>query len=207
MGRIPAKQSTARYCLLRAQNVSADVRHEKKQQAQINAYPLHTDCISLGNFPAKESQKNHRSPANCSPSMHKNRSSIYYHARTGCCFSLSCTREPDDACAGSRISPTFLSQIILLEKVLSQVLHNPNAIVKSVAMSQFPTPALREWAANPLSPEMRETFFGPLISQVEKKSGNNKAAGGTESSLKSTLWATRSETLATDTLIGETHAI
>jgi iduronate 2-sulfatase len=35
-------------------------------------------------------------------------------------------------------------------------------------MSQFPTPALREWAANPLSPEMRETFFGPLINQVEQ---------------------------------------
>ncbi|MEO2042311.1 MAG: sulfatase [Pirellulales bacterium] len=52
---------------------------------------------------------------------------------------------------------------------LIPVLHNPNAIIKGVAMSQFPTPALREWAANPLSPEMRETFFGPLISQVEQK--------------------------------------
>ena len=57
----------------------------------------------------------------------------------------------------------------LAGKSLVPVLHNPNAIVKSVAMSQFPTPALREWAANPLSPEMRETFFGPLISQVEQK--------------------------------------
>lgn len=57
----------------------------------------------------------------------------------------------------------------LAGKSLVPVLHNPNAIVKGVAMSQFPTPALREWAANPLSPEMRETFFGPLISQVEQK--------------------------------------
>jgi iduronate 2-sulfatase len=52
---------------------------------------------------------------------------------------------------------------------LIPVLHNPEATVKGVAMSQFPTPALREWAANPLSSEMRETFFGPLINQVEQK--------------------------------------
>ncbi len=57
----------------------------------------------------------------------------------------------------------------LAGKSLVPVLHNPNANIKGVAMSQFPTPALREWAANPLSPEMRETFFGPLISQVEQK--------------------------------------
>ena len=56
----------------------------------------------------------------------------------------------------------------LAGKSLVPVLHNPNAIIKGVAMSQFPTPALREWAANPLSPEMRETFFGPLINQVEQ---------------------------------------
>ena len=52
---------------------------------------------------------------------------------------------------------------------LVPVLNNPDATVKGIAMSQFPTPALREWAANPLSPEMRETFFGPLINQVEQK--------------------------------------
>ena len=51
---------------------------------------------------------------------------------------------------------------------LVPVLNNPDAMVKGIAMSQFPTPALREWAANPLSPEMRETFFGPLINQVEQ---------------------------------------
>ena len=56
----------------------------------------------------------------------------------------------------------------LAGKSLVPVLRNPNEIVKGVAMSQFPTPALREWAANPLSPEMRETFFGPLINQVEQ---------------------------------------
>ena len=36
-------------------------------------------------------------------------------------------------------------------------------------VSQFPNPALREWAANPLSPGMRETFFGPLIEEVEQR--------------------------------------
>ncbi len=40
---------------------------------------------------------------------------------------------------------------------------------KKAAFSQFPTPALREWAANPLSQGMRETFFGPLIEDVEEQ--------------------------------------
>ena len=40
---------------------------------------------------------------------------------------------------------------------------------KRAAFSQYPNPALREWAANPLSPGMRETFFGPLIEAVEKR--------------------------------------
>ena len=95
----------------------------------------------------------------------------------------------------------------LAGKSLVPVLHNPNAIVKSVAMSQFPTPALREWAANPLSPEMRETFLAHSSVRWSKKSGNNKAASGTENSLKSTLWVTRFGTVATDTLNGVTHAI
>ena len=56
----------------------------------------------------------------------------------------------------------------LAGKSLLPVLRDPSAAVKRLAMSQFPTPALREWAANPLSPEMRETFFGPLINQVEQ---------------------------------------
>lgn len=50
---------------------------------------------------------------------------------------------------------------------LVPILEDPNAVVKDFALSQFPSPALREWAANPLSPAMRETFFGPLIEQVE----------------------------------------
>lgn len=49
------------------------------------------------------------------------------------------------------------------------VLDDPEVEIKKAAISQFPNPALREWAANPLSPEMRETFFGPLINDVEAK--------------------------------------
>lgn len=48
-------------------------------------------------------------------------------------------------------------------------LQDPNAGGKTFAVSQFPNPALREWAANPLSTGMRETFFGPLIQEVEDK--------------------------------------
>ena len=47
------------------------------------------------------------------------------------------------------------------------LLDAPDQDWKEIAISQFPTPALREWAANPLSPEMRETYFGPLIEEVE----------------------------------------
>ena len=52
---------------------------------------------------------------------------------------------------------------------LAPLLQKPNLKGKEFAVSQFPNPALREWAANPLSPGMRETFFGPLIEQVENK--------------------------------------
>ncbi|MEM9481487.1 MAG: sulfatase [Verrucomicrobiota bacterium] len=52
---------------------------------------------------------------------------------------------------------------------LVPLLHDPSVEIKDVAVSQFPSPALREWAANPLSPEMRETFFGPLIQDVEDR--------------------------------------
>lgn len=34
-------------------------------------------------------------------------------------------------------------------------------------LTQYPNPAQREWAALPLSPEMRQTFFGPLIQAKE----------------------------------------
>jgi len=47
------------------------------------------------------------------------------------------------------------------------LLDDPTQPWKSTAFSQFPNPALREWVANPLSDGMRETFFGPLIEEVE----------------------------------------
>ncbi len=49
------------------------------------------------------------------------------------------------------------------------LLADPERSWKTAAFSQYPNPALREWAANPLSPGMRETFFGPLIQQVEAR--------------------------------------
>jgi len=49
------------------------------------------------------------------------------------------------------------------------LLDDPGLEGKGFAISQFPSPALREWAANPLSPGMRQTFFGPLIEQVEDR--------------------------------------
>jgi iduronate 2-sulfatase len=47
------------------------------------------------------------------------------------------------------------------------MLRNPATTGKNFACSEFPSPALREWAARPLSPEMRQTFFGPLMAEVE----------------------------------------
>jgi iduronate 2-sulfatase len=49
------------------------------------------------------------------------------------------------------------------------LLNDPDRAWKKAAFSQFPNPALREWAANPLSQGMRETFFGPLIEVVEHR--------------------------------------
>ena len=49
------------------------------------------------------------------------------------------------------------------------LLENPDLPWKQAAFSQYPNPALREWAANPITPEMRELFFGPLIRDVEQK--------------------------------------
>ena len=49
------------------------------------------------------------------------------------------------------------------------LINNPTQTWKKAAFSQYPNPALREWAANPLTPSMRETYFGPLIETIEKK--------------------------------------
>ncbi len=49
------------------------------------------------------------------------------------------------------------------------LLDQPDLPWKTAVFSQYPNPALREWAANPLSKEMRETWFGPLISDVEQR--------------------------------------
>ncbi len=49
------------------------------------------------------------------------------------------------------------------------LLDEPNRQWKKAAFSQYPNPALREWAANPLSQGMRETWFGPLIKDVEQR--------------------------------------
>lgn len=47
------------------------------------------------------------------------------------------------------------------------LLENPDMEWKESVFSQFPSPALREWGAYPLRPAMRETFFGPLLKEVE----------------------------------------
>jgi iduronate 2-sulfatase len=54
-------------------------------------------------------------------------------------------------------------------KSFAPLLNDPDQKWKAAAFSQFPSPALREWAARPLSPAMRGTFFGPVIAEVEAK--------------------------------------
>lgn len=49
------------------------------------------------------------------------------------------------------------------------LIEKPDQPWKKAAFSQYPNPALREWAANPLSQGMRETWFGPLIKDVEQR--------------------------------------
>lgn len=49
------------------------------------------------------------------------------------------------------------------------LLDTPDRPWKKAVFSQYPNPALREWAANPLSQGMRETWFGPLIHEVEER--------------------------------------
>ena len=54
-------------------------------------------------------------------------------------------------------------------KSLVPLLEKTNVKWTESAFSQFPSPALREWAANPLSEGMRKTYFGPLMADLEKK--------------------------------------
>lgn len=49
------------------------------------------------------------------------------------------------------------------------LLADPDADWKSAAFSQFPSPALREWGSFPIRPAMRETYFGPLLKEVEDR--------------------------------------
>ncbi|MEO0472162.1 MAG: sulfatase [Bacteroidota bacterium] len=49
------------------------------------------------------------------------------------------------------------------------LIEKPDLSWKKAVFSQYPNPALREWAANPLTPGMRETYFGPLIEEVEAR--------------------------------------
>lgn len=59
----------------------------------------------------------------------------------------------------------------------AQLLQDPTRSWKKAAFTQYPNPALREWAANPLSQGMRETWFGPLIDTVEKKISDQYGVG------------------------------
>ena len=54
-------------------------------------------------------------------------------------------------------------------KSLVPLLENSELKWNEPVLTQYPNPALREWAALPLSAEMRETFFGPLIQAKEKE--------------------------------------
>ncbi|WP_407929806.1 MULTISPECIES: sulfatase-like hydrolase/transferase [unclassified Lentimonas] len=47
------------------------------------------------------------------------------------------------------------------------LLEDPTQAWKAAAFSQFPSPALREWGGFPIRPAMRETYFGPLLMEVE----------------------------------------
>ncbi len=52
-------------------------------------------------------------------------------------------------------------------KSLVPLMNNANLEWNEPVLTQYPNPALREWAALPLSKEMRGTFFGPLITDKE----------------------------------------
>ncbi|WP_075602859.1 sulfatase [Saccharicrinis aurantiacus] len=54
-------------------------------------------------------------------------------------------------------------------KSFAPLLEEPHQKWKKAVFTQFPNPALREWGAYPLRPGMRETYFLPLIEDVEEK--------------------------------------
>jgi iduronate 2-sulfatase len=54
-------------------------------------------------------------------------------------------------------------------KSFAPLLNDPSLAWKEAAFSQFSSPALREWAARPLSEAMRGTYFGPVIREVEAR--------------------------------------
>ncbi|MCL7762944.1 sulfatase [Polaribacter sp. Z014] len=54
------------------------------------------------------------------------------------------------------------------------LIENPKTPWKEAAFSQFPSPALREWGGFPIRPAMRETYFGPLLKEVESKIKNQQ---------------------------------
>lgn len=49
------------------------------------------------------------------------------------------------------------------------LIESPKQAWKTAAFSQFPSPALREWGSFPIRPAMRETYFGPLLGEVEAR--------------------------------------
>lgn len=49
------------------------------------------------------------------------------------------------------------------------LIEHPDMAWKTAAFSQFPSPALREWGGFPIRPAMRETYFGPLLKEVETR--------------------------------------
>ncbi|QVY65628.1 sulfatase [Polaribacter sp. Q13] len=54
------------------------------------------------------------------------------------------------------------------------LIENPKKPWKDAAFSQFPSPALREWGGFPIRPAMRETYFGPLLKEVEGEIKNQQ---------------------------------
>lgn len=54
-------------------------------------------------------------------------------------------------------------------KSYTPLLDNPEQTWKDAVFSQFPCPALREWGSISLRPGMRDTYFKPLIQEMEHR--------------------------------------